>query len=185
MISFIILNPSSWCAISRPRKKIKIFTLSPSARKARIFLSLISRSPLPIFKPMRICLMSLDLAFLRFFCCSFIFWYWYLPQSMTFATGGAAPGLISTRSRFAARAASSASARVKIPSCSPFSPITRSSVAEIASLMRIDLLMRSSFHLNLIFSAGAYVELLYRNPRCVSNQIILSILAENALEFKG
>lgn len=56
---------------------------------------------------------------------------------MTFATGGSALGDISTRSTPASSAAFKASARDKIPICSPLEPITRSLGARIDSLMRV------------------------------------------------
>jgi len=57
---------------------------------------------------------------------------------MTLATGGSAFGDISTKSTSASSAINSASLRVRIPSWSPFTPMTLNFSARIASLMRID-----------------------------------------------
>src|SRR5580704_4788429 len=60
-------------------------------------------------------------------------------------TGGTALGEISTRSRPRSRAILRASKGARMPSCSPFSSITRISRARIRSLMRIkDLAARLS-----------------------------------------
>src|SRR5579863_4072755 len=53
-------------------------------------------------------------------------------------TGGTAVGETSTRSRPRSRAIFNASKGGRIPSCSPFSSITRISRARIRSLMRIN-----------------------------------------------
>ena len=63
---------------------------------------------------------------------------------MILATGGLAPGDISTRSRFMSLALLKASLSDMIPSCSPSGPIIRSSLARIAPLIRIDLLISGS-----------------------------------------
>ena len=63
--------------------------------------------------------------FLRFLASSFIFWYWYLPQSMTLTTGGLALAAISTRSTPCSLAIIQASRLDMMPSCSPLAPITR------------------------------------------------------------
>ena len=143
-ILFIISYPSSWWAISRPRKKTKIFTLCPSLRNSRTFRSLISKSFAPILRPNRICLSSAAFECLRFFCCYFIFWYWYFPQSTILATGGSAFGEISIKSTPASWAALSASDKLIIPSWSPFAPITRNWLAFISWLIRIDVLIAES-----------------------------------------
>ena len=120
-------SPISLWAISRPRKTIMILTRSPSPRNSLILRILILRSFSPIFKPSRICLSSLLLDFFLARLSSFIFWYWYLPQSMTLTTGGVALAEISTRSTPASRAMSCASRLDMTPSCSPLVPITRTS----------------------------------------------------------
>ena len=119
--------PISLWAISRPRKIIITLTRSPSSSSSMILRHLILRSFSPIFKPSLICLSSLLLAFFLARLCSFIFWYWYLPQSMILTTGGFAFGEISTRSRPASRAMSWASRLDIMPSCAPSALITRTS----------------------------------------------------------
>src|SRR5436305_1704507 len=82
-------------------------------------------------------------SFARSTCSSLLNWrfcsssYRYFPKSITRATGGSACAATSTRSRFLPYAYSRASSVVLMPSCSPFSPISRTLGTRIASLMRV------------------------------------------------
>src|SRR6266540_885448 len=73
------------------------------------------------------------LAARSFFSCS----YMYLPKSMMRQTGGCAVEETSTRSRAFSLAILIASNGVMMPSCSPWSSITRTSRTRMRSLVRI------------------------------------------------
>ena len=76
---------------------------------------------------------SFDLLSLAFLAISYL----YLPKSIILHTGGVAFCAISTRSRFAFEACSSASRIFTTPSCDPSLPINLTLCALIRSLIRI------------------------------------------------
>ena len=102
---------------------------------------------------------------------------------MILATGGDACGEISTRSSPASSAAFRASARDSIPSCSPEVPITRSSEARIASLMRMDRLLISSplKRLNRVFYISIR-QTIVTDVACKINQYLLYFVSRPILQ---
>src|SRR5262245_50307661 len=128
-------TPISWCASSRPLKRISSRTLSPRERKSRAISTRMSSMCGSVFGRRRTVL-SLVLCCLTLDSCAFLFCsYLNLPKSMILQTGGRTLGATSTRSSPASSAIASACSVGTTPTCFPSWSISRTSRMRIFSLI--------------------------------------------------
>src|SRR5262245_34937806 len=128
-------TPISWCASSRPLKRISSRTLSPRERKSRAISTRMSSMCGSVFGRRRTVL-SLVLCCLTLDSCAFLFCsYLNLPKSMILQTGGRTLGATSTRSSPASSAIASACSVGTTPTCFPSWSISRTSRMRSFSLI--------------------------------------------------